>query len=138
VGALIPTLDQNGYLPPGVHLATIEEVETTFGRQSELRRVQMESIRWLLDASKHAGILRIVIDGSFATDRLEPNDVDCALMAGPETTPDRKTEVEALEEIPFLHVLILDAPAFDRAIDDIFGTDRRGISKGMIEVTSWN
>ena len=134
---MIPDFDQHGYLPPGVYPATIEEIASRFGWQSELRRVQMESIRWLLDASKRAGILRIVIDGSFATDRLEPNDVDCAVMTGLDID-EHKSEVEAIEEIPFLHVLALDAENFDPVVDDLFGTDRRGIVKGFIEVTSWN
>jgi hypothetical protein len=42
---MIPYLDDDGYLPPGVHPATLDEVEERFGIGSEVRRVQMESIR---------------------------------------------------------------------------------------------
>ena len=136
--ALIPGLDQHGYLSSGLHPATIEELAAAFGWQSELRQAQIESIRWLVEISKRAGILRIVMDGSFTTDRLEPNDVDCALLTGPDTTPDRGPEVESLGEIPFIHAMILDASVFERVVDGLFGFDRRGIRKGMIEVTSWN
>jgi hypothetical protein len=31
----------HGYLPPGIHPATLEEVEARFGGESDLRRVQM-------------------------------------------------------------------------------------------------
>jgi hypothetical protein len=51
-----------------------------FGRESELRRVQMESIGWLYDAARRAGALRLVNNGTFATDVFEPNDVDCVLL----------------------------------------------------------
>jgi hypothetical protein len=135
---LIPDFDQNGYLPPGVHGATMEEIAERFGRQSELRHVQMESLQWLIEAARRARILRIIIDGSFTTDRLEPNDIDCALMTGPGISPDVGAEVESLWEIPFLHVMILDPETFDRSVDDLFGTDRWDIRKGIIEVTSWN
>jgi hypothetical protein len=43
----------------------------------------MESIRWLAGLANRAGVRRIVINGSFTTARLEPNDVDCALLIEP-------------------------------------------------------
>jgi hypothetical protein len=46
---MVPPYDQRGYLPSGVHRASLEEVEARFGRESELRRVQVESLRWLVD-----------------------------------------------------------------------------------------
>jgi hypothetical protein len=42
---MIPAFDANGNLPPGVHPATLGEVEARFGTESELRRVQMQSLR---------------------------------------------------------------------------------------------
>ncbi len=45
---MIPPFDDSGCLPPGVHRATLAEIEDRFGRRSELRRVQMESVRWPL------------------------------------------------------------------------------------------
>jgi hypothetical protein len=46
---MIPPFDQRGYLPPGIHQATIDEVEERFGRKSEQRQVEMQSLRWLID-----------------------------------------------------------------------------------------
>jgi hypothetical protein len=65
---MIPAFNDDGYLPPPVHSATLDEVEERFGRESELRRVQMQSIRWLVDLAIRAGIERIVLNGSFVTD----------------------------------------------------------------------
>lgn len=56
---MIPPFDENGYLPQGVHPATLGEVEDRFGRESEVRRTQMESLRWLTDLALRAGIKRI-------------------------------------------------------------------------------
>ena len=34
---------------------TLDELEARFGRESEVRRVQMESLRWLVDLARRAG-----------------------------------------------------------------------------------
>src|SRR5579884_1552290 len=80
--AMIPDFNDDGYLPPGIHLATLEEVAARFGQESEVRQVQMESLRWLLDLARRAGVQRLVVNGSFVTDEVEPNDVDCVLLIG--------------------------------------------------------
>jgi hypothetical protein len=36
---MIPPFNENGYLPPGIHLASLDEIAERFGRQSEMRRV---------------------------------------------------------------------------------------------------
>ena len=54
---MIPAFDDSGWLPPGVHSATLAEVEGRFGRQSELRRIQMESVRWMIDLAQKAGVV---------------------------------------------------------------------------------
>jgi len=77
---MIPVCNDDGYLPPGIHAATLDEIGTRFGAQSELRRVQMDSLRWMVDLAKRAGVQRIVVNGSFVTEKLEPNDVDCVLL----------------------------------------------------------
>ncbi len=47
---MIPPLDRTGWLPPGVDPAKLAEIDERFGRTSELRRVQMESVRWMVDS----------------------------------------------------------------------------------------
>ena len=70
---MIPPFDEHGYLPPGIHPATLDEIAERFGCESELRRVQMESLRWLIDLARRAGIERLIFDVMvervFATDR---------------------------------------------------------------------
>ena len=90
---MIPPLDEYGLLPPGVHVATIDEVDRRFGRESELRRVQMESLRWLVDAARRVGIAGLIINGSFVTEEFEPNDVDCVLLIGTGFPRDMAAEV---------------------------------------------
>jgi len=54
-----------GYLPPGVHSASLDEIAARFGQESEIRQAQMDSVRWLVDIAKKAGVQRLIINGSF-------------------------------------------------------------------------
>ncbi len=131
---MIPEFDDHGYLPPGVHIATLDEVDHRFGQQSELRRVQMQSLRWLVETAGRAGVRRIVINGSFVTDLLEPNDVDCVLLVGSDFPLDEAAEKEFEEGMPFLELQFVDDQGFAYFVERFYATDRDGINKGMIEI----
>lgn len=131
---MIPSFDDSGFLPPGVHPATLAEIEARFGRDSELRRAQMESVRWMVELAVRAGVQRIVLNGSFVTDIMEPNDVDCVLLVGPDFPKDPSAEKDILAGLPFLDVGLVDAEEFDYFVNRFFAFDRVRQSKGMIEV----
>jgi hypothetical protein len=131
---VIPPFDQSGSLPPGVHRADIHEVEERFGRQSEIRRVQMESVRWMVELAKRAGAERIVLNGSFVTDIIEPNDVDCVLLTGKGFPTDKSAEEELRAGLPFLEIAMVGQRAFDGLVNVYFATDRQGTPKGMVEL----
>ncbi len=132
---MIPPFDDSGFLPPGVHPATLAEIEARFGRGSELRRAQMESVRWMVDLALRAGVQRIVLNGSFATDIMEPNDVDCVLLLAGDYPRDAAASEELVKGLPFLEILRVEQQEFDRLIHRFFATDRHGLGKGMIEVS---
>jgi len=131
---MIPAFNDNGYLPPGVYPATLAEIEASFGRESELRQVQMESIRWLVDLARRAGVQRIILNGSFVTDIMEPNDVDCVLLMGRGIQKDPAAKAELKAGVPFLELKLVRERVFNQYIALTFGTDRMGIAKGMIEI----
>ena len=131
---MIPPFDESGCLPPGVHRATLAEIETRFGCQSELRRVQIESVRWMVELAVRAGVQRIVLNGSFVTDIMEPNDVDCVLLFSPGSRKSRAAFRELRKGLPFLDVALVESADFDEYVYVTFAADRDGISKGMIEV----
>ena len=131
---MIPPFEDSGWLPPGIHSTTLAEIEACFGRQSELRRVQMESVRWMVDLALRAGVQRIVLNGSFVTDIMEPNDVDCVLLAGRGFPDDRLAEVELRAGLPFLDLAIVRQKDFDKMVNVVFATDRHDAPKGMVEV----
>jgi len=132
---MIPPFDESGALPPGVHPATLAEIDARFGCASELRRVQMESVRWMVELAARAGVQRIVLNGSFVTDIIEPNDVDCVLLVA-DSVVDAAAEDELLKGLPFLEIALVGAEDFDELVNLTFASDRYGVSKGMIDVVS--
>lgn len=131
---MIPAFNEHGYLPLGVHRATLEEIEERFGRESDMRRVQMESLRWLVELARRAGALRIVVNGSFIADVYEPNDVDCALLIAPDYPTNPTADEELQGGLPFIDVQYLIEQPFESFVQTFFGADRQGIPKGFIEV----
>ncbi len=131
---MIPPFDDSGCLPPGLHQANITQIAARFGTASELRRVQMQSIRWMIDLAIRAGVIRIVLNGSFVTDIMEPNDADCVLLVGSNFPKDAAAEQELLTGLPFLDIALVDQADFDYFVNRFFAHDRSLKEKGMIEV----
>jgi hypothetical protein len=131
---MIPPFDEFGYLPPGIHSATLDEIDARFGQWSEIRKVQMESVKWMVDLAVRAGVKRIILNGSFVTDIMEPNDVDCVLLFH----GGRRTNVQAFKELrvglPFLDIAIVGPRRFEQYVMRLFAADRNCTPKGMLEV----
>jgi hypothetical protein len=131
---MIPPFEDNGWLPPGIHPATLDEIDARFGQLSELRRVQMESVRWLVELAVKAGAARIVLNGSFVADIMEPGDVDCVVLMGPNYLVDETADVELGCGLPFLQILAVGDKEFERLTSKTFATDRYGVAKGIVEI----
>src|SRR5262245_40159183 len=131
---MIPPFNDDGYLPPGIHAATPDEIDARFGQESELRQVQMESLRWLVDLARRAGVRRVVVNGSFVTDKLEPNDVDCVLLVEAGFPLDASAEAELVAGLPFMNFELVDAEAFGQFTERTYATDRNLVPKGMVEI----
>jgi hypothetical protein len=53
----IPAFQENGFLPPGLYLADLNEIFQRFGRTSERRRVLFNRLRTFVELAKHVGAL---------------------------------------------------------------------------------
>ncbi len=73
------------------------------------------------------------MNGSFATDQEEPNDVDCVLLVAPDSLLDEVALLELQGGVPFLELQIVEESEF-QTITQYFGTDRDRVSKGMLEI----
>jgi len=61
----IPTLQENGFLPPGLYLADLEEIWERFGRTSERRQMLFSRLRTFVELAIHVEALRMFVDGSY-------------------------------------------------------------------------
>lgn len=73
--SVIPNYDELGRLPPGVHIASWEEVVARFGGSAWRTRL-LAGLRAALASLKNAGCAIAYIDGSFVTAKHEPGDFD--------------------------------------------------------------
>ena len=72
----IPKLQDNNELPAGEHLAYLKEIELVYGVATERRKELMEGLRNAANNLETAGVRTIWINGSFVTNKKEPNDID--------------------------------------------------------------
>ena len=74
---MIPPFQPNGYLPPGVHETTWQQVTEHFGTNPH-RRTLLIGLKQALESLRQSGCRKIYLDGSFATDKELPGDFDVA------------------------------------------------------------
>ena len=76
--------DDRGLLPPGIHDATLAEIETSFARfQRTDRRIKLfEKLKvYLTELGRTGWPCEVILDGSFVMPPVdEPNDIDVILV----------------------------------------------------------
>jgi hypothetical protein len=78
---MLPPLNENGDLPPGVHVATWPEIEHRFGTGTEARLRAFATLRRLCALARNTGALRTLYAfGSFVSATPEPRDIDVVLI----------------------------------------------------------
>jgi len=78
----IPALQEDGFLPPGLYLADLDEIWERFGCTSERRRMLFNRLQMFVDSAQHVEALRMFIGGSYVTAKANPRDVDVVIWAG--------------------------------------------------------
>jgi hypothetical protein len=72
---MIPDLDGDGNLPPGIHPVTWTELVTHCGTNPHRRRL-LSGLRRAAGVLKNVGCPRIYVNGSFVTNKDVPSDFD--------------------------------------------------------------
>lgn len=132
---MLPPFDDDGLLPPGIHRCSVEELVARFGAGSEERVVETLELLSFIEAARSASVLRLIVDGSFVTGKLAPNDVDVVVLPNPGGAAelDRLWNSELIW--PFLSIIVAaDEEDLENWALDQFGTDRRGRAKGVVEI----
>ena len=79
----LPELNADGYLEPGIYLASLEEVLERFGTGSTRERLS-NLLRLIVEnARKYPTIKRVWLWGSFISAKPEPADLDYSIVVDP-------------------------------------------------------
>lgn len=148
----IPELGANGELPVGIHTATVQEVENKFGKSSDRRKLLMLGLKSAVEQFKQVDAKKIFIDGSFTTDKEEPNDIDgCWATSG---VSEAKLNLldknfwnfKTVEEFNICRVKIMKKYGLDffiaehiegstdKPFPEFFQTNKDGEEKGIIQI----
>jgi len=132
---MLPPLDDFGNLPAGVHPCSIQELVNRFGGGSEERQAEISELVQFVEAAKAAGVRRLLVNGSFVTAKLAPNDVDVVILPGVDY-PRQGQELDADELVwPFLQIIVAaDDADFEAWAARQFATDKRKRPKGVVEI----
>jgi hypothetical protein len=76
----IPAFREDGYLPEGVHVSSEAEIVFRFGSSNRTRRRLALRLRRWIELGRQVGAKRMLVDGSFATAREYPYDVDTVIL----------------------------------------------------------
>lgn len=133
---MLPAFDDYGNLPAGIHRCTVDELVERFGSGSDEREAEIAELLQMIAAARAAGVSRLMVNGSFVTGKLAPNDVDVVILPGP-AYPRREKELDAEELVwPFLQIIVAaDDADFEAWAARQFATDRKKRPKGVVEVT---
>ena len=142
---MIPTFDEHGSLPLGLHEATISEIRAVLGF-TEGRKRLIDGLERFVRIWSDSGFLEYsVIDGSFATDKPEPGDIDMLLVPKDETLSSRPADFSYLaashsydrdftkREFGCEAFVMVGQYDLDDWLD-FFGADRRGRRRGLIRL----
>lgn len=94
---VLPEFDIDGDLPPGIHQATIDELERRFSRffVSDRRIALFARFKQLAALARSSGIVDgVVVGGSFVTSKAEPNDIDVVIVLSNDLDFDALTPIQ--------------------------------------------
>jgi hypothetical protein len=132
---LLPSFDEFGYLPSGIHSCGVEELVARFGTGSSEREVETQELLDFFDWARRAGVERVVVNGSYVTAKKAPNDVDIVVLPGIGYPRGELACEEQAGRWPFLQIFIAaDAIDLKEWSFTDFGTDRKRRPKGVVEV----
>ena len=144
---MLPELTEHGVLPPGSHRATLDEIEFQWGTfQRSDRRPQLLTLlrEFVQDVRRCRWIQRLLLAGSFVTEKNEPNDIDVLIVfeSGADFVALRPHEYNVLCQAGAqrrfgpgidLHVVEDSSEAMERWLR-FFQRDRSGHTVGIVEV----
>lgn len=75
----LPSLQSNGFLPVGLHLAEVGEIKERFGQHTPQRQYLFERVQTFLELASYVTAKRMFVNGSYVTSKEDPGDVDIVI-----------------------------------------------------------
>jgi len=127
-------------LLPGLHPASLDEIETRLAQTAQ-RRELFERLRQFFELAQHAGAVRMFVDGSYVTAKLDPGDVDVVIwldgtflnLLNAEDRQAMELQRMFLTRTPKEAFAVFDQSGWDDWLD-FFSFTRAGEQKGVVEV----
>jgi hypothetical protein len=142
---VIPSFDNEGNLPPGVHWTTWDEFIQQFGTTPYRQRL-IQGLKSAIDVLSKAGCQIIYIDGSFVTKKEKPGDFDaCWDTTGVDIdflyqldpilfTFDNKRAAQKIKYLGELFPASNQADLAGNTFLEFFQIDRNGDQKGIVAI----
>jgi hypothetical protein len=135
VKGMLPEFDDEGNLPAGIHLATLEELVARFGHGSPEREAGTAELIEFVQWARQHGFKRLLVDGSFVSEKVSPHDVDLVVFAGSAEAVQLEEDLSKAGKWPFLDIKVaLDEADLQHWAMIDFGADQRGNPRGIVEV----
>jgi hypothetical protein len=139
----LPPFRSDGYLPEGLYLCMEAEVVFRFGSSTPRRRRLVLRLRRWLQLARQVGARRLLVDGSFVTEKPEPNDIDSVVLLPRDFQQQLAREDEPALELEWMLLARQPEEIFAAEDDDdwmewveFFSRTREsdGRRKGLVEV----
>ena len=132
---MIPKRRRDGTLSPGVYQATIAEILAAYPAANQQRQILNDSLQRAVEELRRLDpSLVIFVDGSYVTQKAEPNDVDLLIVT---TQLSARRILNYLDQVCPVEAVSLDItvePVLPNVVFDLFTETRRGHSKGIIHL----
>jgi hypothetical protein len=140
---MLPPFTATGVLPPGVHAASWDEVEERFGGSAR-REVLLDGLLAAATNLRAAGTRVLWLDGSFVTDKKEPDDWDG--VWDPSNTDLTKVDPVLIDPVDLAagryrqkakyhgELLVGDDTATSSPFQLFFQLDKNGDPKGIVRL----
>lgn len=79
----LPAFDSDGFLPPGIHDCTHDDMKEAFGKfTTSDRRIRLTEhlLRYLQELRRSGVAEEVIVNGSYVTGKDEPNDIDLLVI----------------------------------------------------------
>ena len=111
----IPPFRADGYLPDGLHLASEADVTFRLGASTPRRRRLALRVRRWIELARDVRARRLLVDGSFVTEKEKPNDVDAVVLLPPDFEQQIESGIES--------ALLLEEMLLTRRPEEIFAAE---------------